>query len=403
MKLLFLTAQPPYPPRQGGALRAWGFISRLAVRHEIHLLAFGEGGPVPPGVTRMDLIPTSTRSRRDRLRDLLRSREPDMARRLASTRFHQALESQLARESFDYCIAVGLEMAPRALPFTGRPGPTRWIYDALNAETELQRTAMWADWRRPSRWIAAAYSTVQVRRLARYEQALLRRFDLTVAVSQEDARLLAALAPVEPLVVPNGVDTGLLAPERFVPAPALRRRAGPAIVFTGKMDYRPNVDGVLWFVDEILPRIRVAGPPPTFWIVGQQPHAALDRLRSHPQVVLTGFVDEVEPYVLGADLNVVPLRMGSGTRLKVLQALSLARPLLGTPLGCAGLALEDGRHARLASEPAALARAAADLLADPEGAAALGRAGRAYVQAHFDWEILVPRLEEHLLQWHPGP
>ena len=98
--------------------------------------------------------------------------------------------------------------------------------------------------------------------------------------------------------------------------------------------------------------------------MGQKPHAALERLQAHPQVVLTGWVDQIEPYLAGADIVVVPLRMGSGTRLKVLQALSMARPLVGTPLGCSGLGLRDTQHLRLADDSATFAAAISELLGD---------------------------------------
>jgi glycosyltransferase involved in cell wall biosynthesis len=252
---------------------------------------------------------------------------------------------------------------------------------------------MLADARRPGRWHAALYSLIQVLKLRRYEAKHLPRFDLVTAVSEDDARLIQRLAGIEPLVIPNGINTSDIALGQWDAAHAMRERAGPALVFTGKMDFRPNVDGVLWFVDEILPRVSTDSAPPTLWVVGQSPHPSLAHLRDHPQVVVTGPVEEVEPYLVGADVVVVPLRMGSGTRLKVLQALSLARPLVGTTLGCAGLDLSDGEQVRLADDPARFAAAIEALLRDPRAAAAMGERGRAHIAAHFDWRVLVPRLE----------
>ncbi|MGH2543838.1 MAG: glycosyltransferase, partial [Ardenticatenaceae bacterium] len=344
MRLLFLTPQLPFPPHQGAALRNWGILSELARRHEVHLLCFGsQGAPTPPSVASLTVVPLPARTGRARARDLLASTAPDMAQRLWSETFAAALDHLLISHRFDVVQVEGIELVPYALPHLDAADGPLWVYDAHNAEAALQQSAMWADVRYPRRWHAALYSGIQMWKLRRYEAAQLPHFDRVVAVSEEDARLLHDLTGVKPLVVPNGIATRRVAPGRWEAAPAMREQEGPALVFTGKMDFRPNVDGVHWFVDEILPRISCDGAPPArVWVVGQSPHPSLARLGAHPQVMMTGWVEEVEPYLAGADVVVVPLRMGSGTRLKVLQALSLARPLVGTTLGCAGLALQDG-------------------------------------------------------------
>ncbi len=395
MKLLFLTPQLPYPPRQGAALRNWGLIRELATRHEVHLLSFAAGeAATPPGVASLVTVPPPTRPSRARVRDLLTTLDPDMARRLHAAPFARALAALLERHRFDIVQVEGIEMLPYALPYLGESTGPRWVYDAHNAESDLQRTAMLADLRRPTRWHAAAYSAIQTAKLHRYEARHLPRFDLLLAVSEADARLLHATSGATPLVIPNGIDSSRFAPHTAAPAPAMAERDGPALLFTGKMDFRPNVDGVLWFADEILPKLDTLAAPPTLWIVGQTPHPSLERLRAHPQIVLTGWVDDVAPFVAGADVMVVPLRMGSGTRLKVLQALSMARPVVGTTLGCGGLGLRDGEQVRLADEPAAFAQAINALLREPAAAAAMAARGRAHVQARFDWTVLVPQLEQ---------
>jgi glycosyltransferase involved in cell wall biosynthesis len=173
-------------------------------------------------------------------------------------------------------------------------------------------------------------------------------------------------------------------------------RSGPHLVFTGKLDFRPNVDALLWFVEDILPRVTSERGTPTLWAVGQTPHALLAPLERHPQVVFTGRVQAVEPYIAGADVVVVPLRMGSGTRLKVLQALSMEKAVVGTTLGAAGLGLEHEEHLLLADDPASFAAAVSRLLLNLAERAALGKRARRHVQAHFDWRVLIPRLERQL-------
>ncbi|MCB0077199.1 MAG: glycosyltransferase [Anaerolineales bacterium] len=398
MKLLFLTPQMPWPPQQGAALRNGGLIHALAQRHELHLLTFADAPtPTPPHLASLTTVPLPPRSGAARLRDLLRHPAPDMARRLASPAMAEALASLLQRHGFDLVQVEGIEMVPFALPYLGRAVGPRWIYDAHNAESDLQVSALRADLKRPTRWHAALYSALQVRKLRRFERDSLPRFDGVVAVSQEDAALLTAQCHVDAVVVPNGVDSDHFAPQRFDAAPDMAGRGGPTLLFTGKMDFRPNVDGVLWFADQILPQL--ADLNPTLWVVGQRPHRALDRLRQQPNIVLRGWVDAVEPYLAAADLVVVPLRMGSGTRLKVLQALSMARPVVGTTLGCAGLAVSDGKELRLADSADDFANAVRQTLLQPRDAAAMAMRGRAHIQQKFDWRVIVPSLEESYQRW----
>lgn len=396
MRLLFLTPQLPYPPTQGASLRNWGWIHELSRRHEVHLftlLAPGQEASVPELQSRLASVsafPMPSRPVATRALQLVTKATPDLACRLWSREIAAAFTARLESESFDLVQVEGLELVPYAAPFLRRPGPV-WVYDAHNAEAELQASAWRADLRQPRRWPVAAYSVIQWLKLRRYEAALLPRFDGVVAVSDADGEALRARSGVQALILPNGVDTAALTPSAVAPHPALCDH--PALVFTGKMDFRPNVDAALWFADEILPRVRATVPDARFWIVGQRPHRLLDRLRNQDGIEVTGAVEEVEPYLAGAAVVVAPLRMGSGTRLKVLQALSMARPLVGTSLGCTGLGLRDRVHLRLADDADAFAQAILDLLADPVGAAAMARAGREHVVGRFDWRALAPALE----------
>jgi len=192
-------------------------------------------------------------------------------------------------------------------------------------------------------------------------------------------------------VVPNGVDLDFYQPQIVGPAPGVDANS---LVFTGKMDYRPNVDAVLWFVDEVLPLITAQIPNVCFFAVGQSPHERLARLADPPRVTITGRVPDTRPYIAGAGIYVVPLRIGGGTRLKVLEAMAMGQAIVSTQLGCDGFAFEDGQEVRFADEPAAFAETAVELLRDRDQAAALGRRARAYVETNFGWDTIVPRFEE---------
>jgi glycosyltransferase involved in cell wall biosynthesis len=248
------------------------------------------------------------------------------------------------------------------------------------------------DVRRPSRWPAALYSWLQVPRLARLEAAVCRSVDEVVCVSREDGVALQRLAPsLSPLLVPNGIDVDDYAQSR--PRPDEILAGADNLVFTGKMDYRPNVDAALWLVNEIMPRVRAARPQVRCLIVGQKPVPEVRRLHGRHGAVVTGAVDDARPYIGHAAVYVAPLRMGGGTRFKLLEAMAMGRPVVATTLGAEGFDVAPGRELLLADTAEAFARAVVTVLDDPSRAAGLGAAGRAFVTAGYDWGRLIPRLE----------
>ncbi len=400
MRILLLTPQFPWPTHQGTTLRNFNLLRQLARRHQVHLfslLAPGDdpaSGPVKDLCASIVTAPQPTRSMADRMRDMIATPLPDMARRLWSPQAARKLAETARALSPDILQIEGIEMAPYffALRDAG-VAVGRVVYDAHNAETLLQQRAALADVRHPGRWPAAAYSAVQTAKLRRYEQKLLRSVDGVAAVSEPDARFLRSLAPQTPLrVVTNGVDLANYQPDEIFP-PVLEG-PGPHLVFTGKMDFRPNVDAALWFAEKVTPHLRAAGVDAHFWVVGRNPHARLDALAGRSDVTITGAVPDVRPYIVQADAYVVPLLAGGGTRFKILESLALAKPVVSTRLGADGIPVADGVHLALADAPDDFARRIVALLADGEQAAAMGRRGRAFIQQHFSWDVIVPELEK---------
>jgi glycosyltransferase involved in cell wall biosynthesis len=262
------------------------------------------------------------------------------------------------------------------------------IYDAHNAEWILQKRACLADLKKVRRWPAAIYSWVQWQRLRRYERHLLTQVDHTVAMSAPDRAALAEVAPAAPItVVPNGVDLTAYGQFEGRPIPY-------DLVFTGKMDFRPNIDAVLWFSQQVLPLIQAKRPKTTFAIVGQRPHPRLDPLRDQPGITITGYVDDVRPYIAGGLVYVAPLRVGGGTRLKLLEAMAMGKAIVSTTVGAEGFPMTSNREIILADEPEQFAGAALELLENPEHRVQLGAGGRNFAQNHYGWETLVPRLEQ---------
>ena len=406
MKLLFLTPQLPYPPRQGTALRNWGLISQLAERHEVWLLSFADAAsgtgihPMLQATCRqIATFPTPQRSKIDRVRTIFTSHIPDMGWRLWSPAFLQQLETWLAQEHFDVIQVEGIELARYALESSMGNGQSSIVFDDHNCEYQMQRRWFERDVRNPKRWPAAAYSLVQWRRLIALERAMIQAADATLCVSPQDRESIRQLDPkIEPHLILNGIELASYTTRKTTDAgrPTTQQPSSSSpnhVVFTGKMDFRPNIDAMLWFGQEVWPAVKQQCAGVKLIIVGQKPSPRLDVLRSDPDIVLTGEVDDVRPYIAEAAVYIAPLRIGSGTRFKLLEAMALRKPSVSTTLGCEGFDITPGKEMVIADTPSDFAQATLTLLNDATKCAAIGEAAYQFVSATYDWSAIVPNLE----------
>lgn len=387
--LLLVTPQLPYPPQQGTSLRNFHIVQGLAGATRLTLLSLTESEPIEAGplaawCQEIVTLPAPARSRRQRLGTLLLTRQADMARRLMTPELAATLRAVLTRQRFDLVQIEGIELAPLMAEVRASSPASRLVFDNHNAETALQARALATDIRQPARWPAAAYSWVQVRRLRRLERWACRTADGVTVVSAADQTALEALAPDlrgRFTVVPNCIDVQRMSPEA----------TGPRydVVFTGKMDFRPNVDAVAWFAEAIWPLIRQARPQTTWAIVGQKPHARLAALNTWPGVTVTGWVPDTAPYLSGAQVVILPLRMGSGTRLKLIEAMATGRAVVSTQLGAEGYPVRQGQELYLADDPPAFAAAVLQLLENAAERERLGQAARRFAAA-YDWRVVTP-------------
>jgi glycosyltransferase involved in cell wall biosynthesis len=397
MKVLLLTPQLPYPPQQGTSLRNFHIIRGLAEACEVTLLSFLELGqtavphqirPLAILCKTIETVPVPQRTTGKRLQQLLTTRRPDMAHRLFSQPFTAKLLPLLQDEQFDIVQIEGIELA-RYLPVIRHGSPrSKIVFDDHNAETELQRRNFLTDLRQPRRWVAAAYSAEQVRRLRRFERWVCQQADWVTAVSDPDkthlTRLTQGKTPIT--VIPNCIDVQQFRLDEAEAIPS-------DILFSGKMDYRPNVDAVLWFVDKVWPGIRQKRPSTTFTIVGQKPHARLQRLRAEPGITLTGWVERVEPYLAGTKLFVLPFRVGSGTRLKLIEAMAAGKAVVSTAVGAEGFPVQHNRELLLVADEVEMETAVLHLLNNPNERQRLGQVAQHFAQK-YDWRVIVPKFLE---------
>ena len=407
MRILFLTGQVPYPPHAGGALRTFGLLDGLRrAGHTLDLLTFVDAEASSDGTTQpppalaelcdqIVSVPAPHRSITDRLRDLLLTGEADMSQRFYSSRFAAVLKTHLMQQHYDLVQIESLEMASylptiqaSCADSVGQRG-VRIIYDSFNAEFDLQRLIFEIDRKNPSRLPAALYSLIQWRRLTRFERSVCQQVDHVIAVSEADAVAFRELVPgVKVDIIPNGINAG-----QYGQQSGDQIDLGPAsLLFTGTMNYRPNVDAAIWFADHVLGEVRKAVPDARLFIVGNKPHGRLDGLRQRSDIEITGYVQDVLPFLHSAAVYVAPLRMGSGTRLKLLQAMAAGCAIVSTHVGAQGLNVTTGKEMLLADDPESFAQATVALLRDSGLRRRLSQAAHELVCEQYDWSVIIPRL-----------
>lgn len=395
MKVLFLTPDLPYPPRKGTALRNYHLMKNLAANHEIHLLSFASQDRTEDTkelgryCASICTVPFPRRSAYERFSKSLFSSLPDLAHRLASPLFFRELRALRTHEKYDIVQVEGLEMGPYARTLSRmREGRSPVIIlDEHNAEYVLQRTAYQTDKSHIEKWPRAVYSLIQWRKLRHYERLVCREADAVLTVSREDSQALAQLQHSRPIyVVPNGVDTQVFAYR----APVESQEAN--IVFTGTMDFRPNVDAMSWFCRDILPLIIPQVHSLRLFIVGKNPTPEVRRWQgSHVEV--TGAVEDVRPYLARSRVCVVPMRMGAGMRLKVLEAMAAGVPVVSTPLGIQGIDLIPGREVLVAQDARSFATRVSEVVTNHALARELAQSARQRAENEYDWRAIVPGLE----------
>jgi glycosyltransferase involved in cell wall biosynthesis len=322
-----------------------------------------------------------------RIVDLATSTQPDLARRLWAPEMVSAVEGVLQESRFELVQVEGLEMysvwqsahhACRTVPAV--------VLDEHNAEFALQASVASASWRDHA-WPGAIYSTVQARRLRRYERDACGAVDGIVTVSKADESALRAIRPdARSTVVPNGVDVAHFEPPS-------RREPGERVLFIGKMDYRPNVDAVEWLCRDIWPLVRRQVPTATLDVVGRDPLPRIKRLSDADGVTVVGEVPDERDWFQQATLLVVPLRMGSGVRLKVLQAMATATPIVSTCLGMAGTLASEGTHYLGGETAEEIAGQVIVALRDGDRRSRLAGAALGLAREHYDWNVVLPGLD----------
>lgn len=388
MKILFVANRFPYPPFRGDKLKIWNLARNLSRAHELHLITFLENPDdaqyLPELRTcfrHIHLVPLPKwRSALSCLMALPGSMPLQVAY-FKSAAFRKKLAAVLEAERFDAIHVQHLRMA-QYLEMPHRQRAILDLPDAFSLYWERRRSTA-----RP--WYQRWFDGMEHRRVAAYEQ-ILHRYPLNLVCSVEDlAYLRRTQAGAHIELLPNGVDT-----QAFPQRPKGTARPG-RILFTGNMDYAPNVDAVRYFALEVFPLIRKAVPDACFIIAGQRPVDAV-RALAGPGIEVTGFIPDLSATYAEAAVVVAPMRFGAGTQNKVLEAMSTGVPVVCSPLAFKGLGIEEGQGVVQAEDTEAFAHRVISLLQDPESGHALGERGASVIRERFSWETIAARLESFL-------
>jgi Glycosyltransferase len=305
------------------------------------------------------------------------------------------VEELCREEKFDAIHVEGIEMAPYGLYAMRLLPNAHMVYDAHNAEYLLQRRAFTTDIKHIKRLPRAFYSLVQWFRLRRFERHVALVSKRVLAVSPADVAAISRLANAlrnRVVLLPNGVEPSYWARNAVMPHDVLVGQS--ALVFDGTMDYRPNIDAVLWFASEVWPLVRAERPHARFYIVGRNPAPEVLALSEDTGIIVTGAVEDTRPWVAGAEVYVVPMRMGGGVRFKVLQAMSMGCAIVSTPMGAEGIALRPGKDMLITFSPKGFANAILLLMSARDRRRALGQSARELVTSLYSWDSLLPVLDE---------
>jgi len=386
VRILWLKTELLHPVDKGGKIRTYQMLRALAREHEVTYLTLDDGGAAPDAAAlareycaNLVAVPFHPPRRGSAgffaaLAGNLASSLPYAVARYRSPAFQARLENLLRDHTFDVVVCDFLVPAvnvPRELRVPS-------VLFQHNVEAEI--------WRRHTEVagnpVRRAYFELQWRRMERFEREACHRFDMVAAVSEQDAEFFRKRYGVsDPVAIPTGVDIEYFAPEGH------DAREERHLVFTGSMDWMPNEDGILWFAEQVMPllRQRVAGV--RLSVVGRSPTARLKALADqHGDIVVTGRVPDVRPWLTRGTASVVPLRVGGGTRLKIYEAMAMECPVVSTTIGAEGLPLKPGEHLLVADDPEGLAEACASLLLDPGMARGLALAAARYVRERFGWD-----------------
>jgi len=389
MKILFLCPHFPYPPDHGARIRAYHFIRHLSRMHTVTLvtlahtkkeLSRGVGLANYCDDIIVEVLPTHVRWWQ--AFGAFGSRTPSSVAYFRSTMLKRRIEEKLRTQKFDAVIVFCAFMAQYALDVDAR---LRFLdYGDLDS-------GKWAEYARYKPFPLSYGYGIEARKLRRYERSIAERFDRCSVISKGELEEFNRFNSTTPCtIIPNGVDVN------YFRANAENTQRSPVIVFLGRMNYFPNIDGVIYFAQEIFPKIRKKKAEAELRIIGSNPPRSVRRLAKIPNISVTGEVSDVRPYLTDATVSVVPLRIARGTQNKILESMAMGIPVVTTPEAAKGVQCVPSEHLLVADGPADFAEKVVDLIENGSLQKKLSQAARCQILQSHSWERSMKALTKML-------
>ena len=387
MKILFLANRVPYPPYRGDKLKIFNLAGRLKDRHELHLLTFAQTQEDLTYKTELEKVFKEVhfiylpkwKSAMSCLKGAWDQR-PLQVLYFQSPEMQQQLDALLKQHHYDAVHVQHLRMSPYLSQRKDIPRILD-LPDAFSLYWERRKMVKRG-------MLRAVFENTEQKRVLQYEE-ILKEYNLSLVCSAEDLDYLKKTHHTDNLrLLPNGVDMKTFAPGGH------DYSHSQTILFTGNMDYAPNVDAVTYFTESILPLIRAKLPAVRFVIAGQRPVKKVLAL-ANDHITVTGFVKDIAAMYNTASVVVAPLRFGAGTQNKVLEAMAMGVPVVCSNIGFGGLGIKSGEGAIMQTEPAEFANSVINVLSSEEQRRSMGEAGMRVVKTRFDWDIIAVILENY--------
>lgn len=381
----------PYPPNKGDKVRSFNILRQLARTRRVFLGTFVDHPDDRQHVARLgewceDVCAVELDPRFGRIKSLrgLLTGEALSLPYYRSARLAQWVRTTVARHGITQAVAFSGPMAQ----YLDAPGLQRRIVDFCDVDS-----AKWTQYAADRPWPMSWLYRREGEHLLAFERKAAMDSDASLFVTEAEAALFIRSAPEareRTQVMQNGVDADFFSPANGgeSPYPA----GGPVIVFSGAMDYWPNIDAVTWFATELLPQIRRSVPEARFWIVGMNPAPAVQTLAGEG-ITVTGTVPDVRPYIAHADVVVAPLRIARGIQNKVLEAMAMARPVVVSAEAAVGLSARKGEDCEIAQNGEEAVRMVTRLLQDPDVGCVMGASARRCVVENYSWQAHLARLD----------
>ena len=392
MKILFIANRFPYPPFRGDKLKIYNLAKRLALHHELHLITFTEQKSDIQYLPELEAIFSKIEIiHLPKLQSIfnvglgLLGKLPLQVNYFKSNSFDKKLKILLKENSYDAVHVQHLRMAQYAIQ-------QKQLFRILDLPDAFSLY-----WQRrknvPRSFFTRWLDTIESERVLKYEKYILNEFNLNLVCSNEDLKFLENKHNIQTIrLLPNGVDT-----DKFKPM-AHDYSHAHTLLFTGNMDYDPNVDAVIYFANDVFPLIKQQFPNVKFVIAGQRPIEKVKALSQIKDVEVTGFIPDLSDMYNAASVVVAPLRFGAGTQNKVLEAMAMGIPVVCSNIGFEGLGIADGEGAFMRTDASGFASQVVDLLNDAALRQAVGEKGVEVIQKNFSWNTVANTLEQYLSQ-----